>query len=80
MSPDKLIYMANQIARSFRTRGHDAAVAATAEHISNFWEPRMRTQLFSALDADITRFDPIVQAARTSIKPVTAAPVRSPAA
>lgn len=80
MSPDKLIYMANQIARSFRTRGHDAAVAATADHISNFWEPRMRTQLFALLDADVNRFDPIVQAARSSIKPVTTAAARSPAA
>ena len=57
MSPDKLIYMANQIARSFRSRGHEQAVAATADHISNFWEPRMRTQLFALLDEDARRFD-----------------------
>lgn len=38
---EKLIYMANQIARNFAVRGDDAAVAATAEHIKLFWDPRM---------------------------------------
>ena len=80
MSPDKLIYMANQIARSFRTRGREAAVAATAEHISNFWEPRMRSQLFALLDADASRFEEIVQAARPAIKPVAAHHPHTPAA
>lgn len=73
MSPDKIIYMANQIARSFRTRPHDAAVTATAEHISSFWEPRMRTQLFRLMDEDAARFDVLVREARTSIRPVTQA-------
>lgn len=80
MSPDKLIYMANQIARSFRSRGSEQAVAATAEHISNFWEPRMRSQLFALLDADASRFEDIVRAARPSIKPVSKAHAGSPAA
>ncbi len=70
MSPDKLIYMANQIARSFQSRTYEEAVAATAEHISNFWEPRMRSQLFSLLDQDKSRFDAIVRDARTRIRPV----------
>jgi formate dehydrogenase subunit delta len=80
MSPDKLIYMANQIARSLRSRGHEQAVAATAEHISNFWEPRMRTQLFALLDEDASRFDDIIRSARTSIKPVASDLTRTPAA
>lgn len=80
MSPDKLIYMANQIARSFRSRGHEHAVAATAEHISNFWEPRMRTQLFALLDADASRFDEIIRAASPAIRPVAADHARTPAA
>jgi formate dehydrogenase subunit delta len=80
MSPDKLIYMANQIARSFRSRGPDVAVASTAEHISNFWEPRMRAQLFALLEADAGRFDKIVQDARASIKPVASDAAHTPAA
>ena len=70
MSPDKLIYMANQIARSFQSRTYDEAVAATAEHISSFWEPRMRMQLFRLMDEDSTRFDAVVRDARPRIRPV----------
>ena len=38
---EKLVYMANQIARNFAVQGEEAAVAATAEHIRLFWDPRM---------------------------------------
>lgn len=75
MSPDKLIYMANQIARSFQSRTYDEAVAATAEHISNFWEPRMRRQLFQLLDEDASRFEGIVRDARPAIRPLSSSPL-----
>lgn len=70
MSPDKLIYMANQIARSFQSRTYEEAVAATADHITSFWEPRMRAQLFELMDQDVTRFDVILRDARPRIRPV----------
>jgi len=70
MSPDKLIYMANQIAGALRSRTGEDPVAATANHISSFWEPRMRAQLFELLDQDADRFDPLVRAARDLIRPV----------
>lgn len=70
MSPDKLIYMANQIARSFQSRTYDEAVAATADHISSFWEPRMRSQLFKLMDEDDKRLEAIVRDARPRIRPV----------
>ncbi len=70
MSPEKLIYMANQIARSFQLRAYDAAVAATADHISNFWDPRMRSQLFDLLDANPSQFNSIVKDAKAAIRPV----------
>ncbi|MGE0766797.1 MAG: formate dehydrogenase subunit delta [Hyphomicrobiaceae bacterium] len=72
MSHDKLVYMANQIAAAFRKRSGEDPVASTAEHISNFWEPRMRAQLFALLDQDPDRFDPTVRAARERIRPVKA--------
>lgn len=72
MSPDKLIYMANQIAGALRARKGEDPVVATAEHISNFWEPRMRAQLFALLDQDPSRFDEIVRQARDRIRPVKA--------
>lgn len=41
----RLVYMANQIARNFAAIGHDAAAKATADHIAQFWDPRMRAGL-----------------------------------
>jgi formate dehydrogenase subunit delta len=45
---DKLVMMANQIARNFAVEGEAAAVTATADHIAKFWDPRMRTQVRDA--------------------------------
>ena len=42
MSPDKLVYMANQIGKFFASQGPDQAAAGIAEHIEKFWDPRMR--------------------------------------
>lgn len=42
MSPDKLVYMANQIGRFFTTQPRETAHEAIAQHLKQFWEPRMR--------------------------------------
>ncbi|MEE3624638.1 formate dehydrogenase subunit delta [Nitrospirillum sp. BR 11752] len=42
MSPDKLVYMANQIGKFFTSQPGDQAAAGIANHITKFWEPRMR--------------------------------------
>ncbi len=60
MDPARIILMANQIARNFAIQGHEAAVAATAQHIRDFWDPRMKAA-FKAYDA--TALDPIARAA-----------------
>ncbi len=39
---DRLVLMANQIARAYQIEGEERAVAQTASHIQKFWEPRMR--------------------------------------
>ena len=39
MSPDRLIYMANQIGKFFQSQGHDKAVPGIADHIRKFWDP-----------------------------------------
>lgn len=46
-STDTLVHMANQIARNFAIQGEEAAVAATAEHIRLFWDPRMKAGIAS---------------------------------
>jgi len=38
---EKLVYMANQIARAFDYMGGEKAVLATADHIKMYWDPRM---------------------------------------
>lgn len=60
MSPDKLIRMANQIALALEPRGHAEAVASVAQHINDFWEPRMRRQFFQLIDQGSTGFRPLV--------------------
>ena len=48
---DKLVYMANQIARNFAAMGGDEAMAATARHRIDVWDPRMKARIRSlALD------------------------------
>ncbi len=60
MDIERLRYMANQIARNLAAQGEEAAVAGTAQHIRDFWDPRMK----AAILADtLTELDPIAQAA-----------------
>lgn len=53
MSTDqRLAYMADQIARNFAAKGRDAAIVATADHITSFWDPGMKQRAFALLDRD----------------------------
>lgn len=51
MTDDKMIRMANQIATFFDSQPGDAAAAEIADHLSKFWEPRMKAQFFAHVDA-----------------------------
>jgi formate dehydrogenase subunit delta len=55
--------MANDIARQFRHLGPDAGSAAVANHITRFWDPRMRGALVALLRDDPSDLDPLVVAA-----------------
>ena len=37
MSPDKLVYMANQIGKFFAHQGQEKAIAGIADHLGKFW-------------------------------------------
>lgn len=50
MSPDKMVYMANQIATFFQTQPGPDQADRVADHLRDFWEPRMRQQLKSYVD------------------------------
>jgi formate dehydrogenase subunit delta len=51
MSPDKLVYMANQIGRFFAHQPEDKAIASIADHLVKFWDPRMRAAILEYVDA-----------------------------
>ena len=47
---ERLVYMANQIARNFEVLGEEVAAASTADHIATFWDPRMKEQIFEQVE------------------------------
>ena len=47
---DKLVYMANQIADFFKSQPGDAAALRIADHLTAFWDPRMRRAIVEHLD------------------------------
>jgi formate dehydrogenase subunit delta len=49
---EKLVYMANQIARNLAAHGEAEAVRETAYHITQFWDPRMRATIVECGAAD----------------------------
>jgi formate dehydrogenase subunit delta len=51
MQPDKLTRMANQIATFFASQPEAERVNGVATHINKFWEPRMRRDFFTLVDA-----------------------------
>lgn len=62
-STERLAYMTNQIARNFAAIGHDRAAAATADHISSFWDPRMRAQILEIAREGVPALGPVAGAA-----------------
>lgn len=70
MSPDKMIYMANQIATFFTTKPHAEGVTGVAEHINAYWEARMRNQFFALLDSGAAFHPLVIEAAPMVRRPV----------
>jgi formate dehydrogenase subunit delta len=68
MSPDRLVYMANQIGAFFKSQGPGKAVPGIAEHIRKFWDPRMRKAILAHLDAGGSGLDPSVRDALETLK------------
>jgi formate dehydrogenase subunit delta len=60
---DKLIYMANQIAREFASQRPHDAVEATWDHLWHFWDPRMRGLILAHLQAGGAGLGDIARAA-----------------
>lgn len=68
MTDEKMIMMANQIAIFFTSQPGEDQAQRVADHINDFWEPRMRQQLFAYLATGGKELDPLVLAAATLIR------------
>lgn len=56
---DRLIYMANQIARNCAAEGDDRAVRTVRDHIRLFWAPAMRTRIMALAQEKPEALSPI---------------------
>jgi formate dehydrogenase subunit delta len=65
MDSARLNYMADQIARNFAAQGEAAAIEATARHIRDFWDPRMKAAI---LAEDRANLSPLVAAALDQLR------------
>jgi formate dehydrogenase subunit delta len=68
MSADKIARMANDIAKFMESKPHDEGVAGLYSHINDFWDPRMRKQLFDLIDAGGAGLRPLVLDAAARIR------------
>jgi formate dehydrogenase subunit delta len=65
---DKLVYMANQIGKFFKAQDAETASVKIAEHLSKFWDPRMRNAILAHLDAGGSGLDPATRRAIESLR------------
>ena len=70
MSPDKLVYMANQIGKFFAHQGEEKAAAGIADHIEKFWDPRMRGAILAHLRDGGAGLAPATRQAIARLRPV----------
>ena len=68
MSPDRLVYMANQIGKFFEVQRKDEIVPGIANHIKKFWDPRMLKAIYAYIDAGGDGLDPQVKEAIVYLK------------
>jgi formate dehydrogenase subunit delta len=68
MSPERLVYMANQIGKFFASQGPEQAVAGTLDHLQKFWDPRMRREIVAYVDGGGQGLEPNVRDAVLSLK------------
>lgn len=68
MSPEKLVRMANQIATFFETQPGEDRADRVADHLSDFWDPRMREALLAHVDAGGAGLSPLARAAAERLR------------
>lgn len=66
---ERLVMMANQIARAFAPQGEARAVPQIADHIAKFWDPRMRKMIAAHVAAGGAGLEPAARAAVELLPP-----------
>lgn len=69
MLPEKMIHMANQIARFFISQPGSDQAEKVANHLRDFWEPRMREQLLAHVAQGGNGLDPLALEAVRKLMP-----------
>jgi formate dehydrogenase subunit delta len=62
------IRLINKIVVHFGYLPTERAVAEVANHVSRFWDPRMKRRLFELVDSGTTGFDPVAVAAAALLR------------
>lgn len=60
---DRLIHMANQIARNLAAEGPERSVAMVADHLRHYWDPAMRRRIVALAGDRPGALSPIAAAA-----------------
>jgi formate dehydrogenase subunit delta len=68
METRDMVRMANQIAEFFKSYGEKAAIEGIADHISKFWEPRMRRDFFEHMEKGGDGFSDLVKKSAAEVK------------
>jgi formate dehydrogenase subunit delta len=68
METRDMVRMANQIAEFFKSYGEKEAIEGIADHISKFWEPRMRRMYFAHIEAGGEGFSELVKKSAAGVK------------
>lgn len=68
METRDMLRMANQIADFFKGYSREDAVKESANHLNNYWDPRMRKQLFAHLAKGGEGLDPLIIEAAAQIR------------
>ena len=62
------IRLINKIVVHFAYLPTEQAVTEVANHVSRFWDPRMKRRLFELVDSETTDFEPVAVAAAALLR------------
>jgi formate dehydrogenase subunit delta len=68
MQTEDMVRMANQISDFFKSYTEQEAIDGISDHITKFWEPRMRKDFFAHMDAGGQGMTELVKKSAAQVK------------